>query len=202
MPSSLNVQRPIAYLHLYRKTVTIPFQSPFPILSTPQDIMQFYSINVRSPRHLVGISEIWLLSWLPYKSILAATDLIVLVVWLAAGLAEQMWLSNESTPCSFTLSRSTSLCEMPSPILALELPQFKGHLLPTPLRQLAFASTWILRTYLPASVLWCRNSPSVSVSPTVASSGAFLLSAPQQYHVTDAVSAHEQHPMSVGQTCE
>ena len=36
------------------------FQSPFPILPTPQDSMQFYSINVRSPKHLIGISEIWL----------------------------------------------------------------------------------------------------------------------------------------------
>ena len=164
LPSFFNVQRPIAYLHLHRKTVTTPFQSPFPILPTPQDIMQFYSINVRSPKHLVGISEIWLLFWMPYKSVLAATDLIVFVVWLAAGPAEQTWLSNKSTPCSFTFSRSTSLCEMPSPILALELPQFKGHLLPAPLRQLVFASTWILRNYLPASVLWYRNSPSACLS--------------------------------------
>lgn len=35
-----------------------------------------------------------------------ATDLIVLVVWLVAGLAEQMWLSNKSKfLCLFTLSR-------------------------------------------------------------------------------------------------
>lgn len=115
-------ERPIAYLHLYRKTVTTPFQSPFPMLSTPQDIMQFYSINVRSPRHLVGgIPEIWLpLGCLANQSSLLQT--IVLVVWLAAGLAEQMWLSNKSTPCSFTLSRLLVCMKCRPPFLPWNYP--------------------------------------------------------------------------------